>query len=269
MREELVGKDEQHGRALIQAWHAGVVCIGAAAAAIEALYNELATRLRKPTSGPPAGSNEGARLAASFIAGRDPGLMRASRWTPELVWLFDLRNKSMHFRPQARTPLPHIMIPTNVAQEQVGFSIRSAKRAVDLSPTFAIDSPRLRETELLLPSPRVDLPLVHRCPIVDAAAAEPTAQPTIAAERPGWPQSSRALGRRPHTRGDALRGVVTRRVSVPLTSPRVAPLDLVSSSRNLPTAVPGASSLTAVLSRRRPSLCAAVTRRARHAVGVT
>jgi hypothetical protein len=106
-----------------------MVCIAAAASAIDALHYVVAPMVGR--SGDVRGVAKGKAWAyhlGTFRAATNA----ASRWQADFEWLDRLRAAALHPQPQQHVPKRHPVLPTNVAVENLMFSIESATRAADL-----------------------------------------------------------------------------------------------------------------------------------------
>jgi len=55
----------------------------------------------------------------------------ARKWQREMEWLVRLRDTAVHFHGEAHEPVWHAGLETNIARENVAFSVESAERAAD------------------------------------------------------------------------------------------------------------------------------------------
>jgi hypothetical protein len=135
-RQEMQRPGADQYRLLLQEADAGLDGICAAAFALEALSRELSelgafpqatlTAWRDAEKRPKA-KNVVLEVLSQTIDAR--GLV--TRWRGELRWLFDLRDKSVHYEGAFAPSEPH-PLGMNVAPEQVAYLAENVTRAADL-----------------------------------------------------------------------------------------------------------------------------------------
>ena len=114
--------------ALAREWDAALMSITAASFALEALYGALKELKFAPSPGKETAA--WLRIVETLEAGFDvPGNGQPLR--DDLQWLFRCRNNAVHFQEAYATPGWH-PAGTNVAPEQIVFSLEGSQRAVDV-----------------------------------------------------------------------------------------------------------------------------------------
>jgi hypothetical protein len=115
---------------------AALVCVCAAAFAIEAMYRRFLQQefnliSKQDREGwKRADTADHKRVFETLRRGFDLRGME-SQWRTELRWLFKLRGAAVHFIEDWREPTPH-PLGNNAAPELVTYSAESAKRAINL-----------------------------------------------------------------------------------------------------------------------------------------
>jgi hypothetical protein len=106
--------------------HASMVAVTAVAFAIEALHADVAALVgRNPDARSGRGRQRGYVLDTFRTA-----TPAARIWQKDLEWLFGLRDTAVHFHGEQHEPVWHAGLETNIAKENVAFSVESAERAV-------------------------------------------------------------------------------------------------------------------------------------------
>jgi hypothetical protein len=115
---------------------AALVCVSAAAFALEAVYRGFLRRDFNLVS-----QQDQNAWKRNRTAGRKRALETLRRgfdlegvqaaWQAELRWLFGLRVDAVHFTEDWKEPTPH-PLGNNAAPELVAYSVESAERAIDL-----------------------------------------------------------------------------------------------------------------------------------------
>lgn len=107
--------------------HASMVAITAVAFAIEALHDDVAPLVGR---NPDARSGRG-RQWAYVLATFRLATPAARNWQQEMEWLVSLRDTAVHFHGEAHQPVWHAGLETNIAKENVAFSVEFTERAAN------------------------------------------------------------------------------------------------------------------------------------------
>jgi hypothetical protein len=121
------------GDALTQEFHASMVSITAVGHCLDALFGAIADFAVPETTRRAWTKNRTRRrgpVLEAIKAGFDVG-SHANGWASEFAWLWDLRDKAVHFDEESREPVPH-PLGSNTSPEQAMYSAEAATRAVDL-----------------------------------------------------------------------------------------------------------------------------------------
>lgn len=113
-------------RDILPEMHASMVAVTAVAFAIEAFHDDVAPLVGRD---PDARSSRGRQrwyLLETFRSATPA----ARCWQQDMDWLFSLRDTAVHFHGEPHAPVWHAGIETNLARENVAFSVESTERAV-------------------------------------------------------------------------------------------------------------------------------------------
>ena len=107
--------------------HASMVAVTAVSFAIDAIHAEIAPLVsRDPDPRTGRGRQWGYMLETFRRA--SPA---ARTWQTDLEWVYALRDDAVHFHGEAHEPVWHPGLKTNIARENLAYSVESSERAVD------------------------------------------------------------------------------------------------------------------------------------------
>lgn len=124
-------------------FQASLVAVSASAHALDGLYGSTVIPQAVRDTWKGKGTKRHGKIREALKQVFDTGQVN-TKWVADFDWLFDLRDAALHAEERPRPPVPH-PLGTNTAQENVDYSIESAKRAVDLGVSvlmWCVDHPR-------------------------------------------------------------------------------------------------------------------------------
>jgi hypothetical protein len=107
--------------------HASMVAVTAVAFAIEALHDDVAPLVGRNPDARSGRGRQWAYVLATFCSATPA----ARNWQQEMEWLVSLRDTAVHFHGESHEPVWHAGLETNIARENVDFSVESSERAVN------------------------------------------------------------------------------------------------------------------------------------------
>ena len=106
---------------------ASMVAVTAVAFAIEALNDDVAPLVARNPDARSGGGRQRVYVLATFHSATPA----ARKWQHDMEWLVSLRDTAVHFHGEAHEPVWHAGLETNIAKENVAFSVESTENAVN------------------------------------------------------------------------------------------------------------------------------------------